>query len=511
MNKQTRILHAAHLCALIAVLLAAGTVQGYHGQDEDEQKVREAIEKGVIDSHPFPLRDPWKDWVNSGEFLSFRSNAIVRWAEVADATDMTPEQRAEAEALHRRYGKVLHTFKEATKPASLELEERIKKAKEEGDEDLAKTLTRLGHIQTHQKLAVEGGASIELLRLLSDEQLAEWHDYRVAKHARNAMRAHLYHHSVHDEDLQDALNLSGDQRRRIEEKIADVVRDAYMPTVENIEDISALAIFHENKRRAQKMADERVYPWMMRAVLDDTQQAQLAYPDQRWHASVSPAGGVFEPGRTVNAEIGLETEGEAHGARIRYTLDGSRPTADAPLYEEPITITEDTTLRAACFLDDDLLPGRAAVSRFAFVDGLDDTEPGLTYRYYSGLWKRLPRFIDLEPSDEGVAKAIILGVTEKGGDFGLVFSGYLNVAEAGEYVFYLASDDGSALYLDGERIVNNDGIHASREKNAEVRLEPGLHLIRVEYFDAGGGRDLIVQWQGPGFDKRALAGDVLRH
>jgi hypothetical protein len=511
MKKETRIIFVAHLGALTAVLLSAGTVQGYHGQQKDDQKVREAIEQGVIDSHPFPLRDPWKGWVNSGEFLSYRSNAIVRWEEVADATSMTAEQRAKAEALHRKFRNVLHTFKEATKPATEELGERIRMAKEKGNEDLAATLTRLGHVQTHQKLAVEGGASVELLRLLSDEQLAEWHNYRVAKHARNAMRDHLYNRSVYDEDLEDALNLTGAQKERIEEKIAEVVRVAYMPTVENIEDISALAIYHENKRRAQAMADEMVYPWMMREALDETQRAPLKYPDQRWHISVSPAGGVFKHGETVTARVRFEAEREDKGARIRYTLDGSRPTADSKLYGEPLTITRDTTVRASCFLDGDLLPGGAAVARFAFLDGPKDTEPGLTYRHYLGQWKRLPRFTDLEPAGRGVTKAIILGLTEKGGDFALVFSGYLNIDETGEYVFYVASDDGSALYLDGERIVNNDGIHASREKSGTVRLDRGLHLVRVEYFDAGGGKELIVQWQGPGFEKQPLAGDVLRH
>lgn len=153
----------------------------------------------------------------------------------------------------------------------------------------------------------------------------------------------------------------------------------------------------------------------------------------------------------------------------------------------------------------------AAVARFAFLDEPKDTEPGLTYRHYLGQWKRLPRFTDLEPAGRGVTQAILLGLTEKGGDFARVFRGYLNIDEAGEYVFYVASDDGSDLYLDGERIVNNDGIHASREKSGTVRLDRGLHLVRVEYFDAGGGKELIVQWQGPGFDKQPLAGDMLRH
>jgi hypothetical protein len=36
-------------------------------------------------------------------------------------------------------------------------------------------------------------------------------------------------------------------------------------------------------------------------------------------------------------------------AEIRYTLDGSRPGAKSPRYENPLTLAESTTLRARAF------------------------------------------------------------------------------------------------------------------------------------------------------------------
>lgn len=38
-----------------------------------------------------------------------------------------------------------------------------------------------------------------------------------------------------------------------------------------------------------------------------------------------------------------------HNAEIRYTLDGTLPTVNSPLYQEPITIYDSKTLKAACF------------------------------------------------------------------------------------------------------------------------------------------------------------------
>jgi hexosaminidase len=47
-----------------------------------------------------------------------------------------------------------------------------------------------------------------------------------------------------------------------------------------------------------------------------------------------------------NAQIKMNTA--YPGFQIRYTLDGSEPTAESPLYEKPIP-DEGKTVRAACF------------------------------------------------------------------------------------------------------------------------------------------------------------------
>ena len=56
----------------------------------------------------------------------------------------------------------------------------------------------------------------------------------------------------------------------------------------------------------------------------------------------SPRGGSFE--RAVN--VSLKTEA---GATIRYTLDGSNPTASDPVYEKPIPLTGPTIFRARSY------------------------------------------------------------------------------------------------------------------------------------------------------------------
>lgn len=94
-------------------------------------------------------------------------------------------------------------------------------------------------------------------------------------------------------------------------------------------------------------------------------------------------------------------------------------------------------------------------------------------------------------------------------DFGLVFSGYIDIKKAGEYTFYSLSNDGSQLFVDDVLVVDNDGGHLAIEKSGKISLEPGRHKIEVKYFQTGGGKELQVSYQGPGIEKREIPSHVL--
>lgn len=93
--------------------------------------------------------------------------------------------------------------------------------------------------------------------------------------------------------------------------------------------------------------------------------------------------------------------------------------------------------------------------------------------------------------------------------FALRFAGSIAVPKAGRYTFYIASDDGSRLYLDGKLLINNDGLHGMSEKKGTISLPAGPHDLMVTYFDNGGGDGLKVAWSGPGMKKQAIAADRL--
>ncbi|MGI6454201.1 MAG: CotH kinase family protein [bacterium] len=75
--------------------------------------------------------------------------------------------------------------------------------------------------------------------------------------------------------------------------------------------------------------------------------------------SVSPAGGVYsEP---VNVSV-LSLE---EGVTLRYTLDGSLPTASSAEYQSPLRISDDTVLRVRAFRPD-YEPGRTVTHTYLF-------------------------------------------------------------------------------------------------------------------------------------------------
>lgn len=129
----------------------------------------------------------------------------------------------------------------------------------------------------------------------------------------------------------------------------------------------------------------------------------------------------------------------------------------------------------------------------------------LTYRYYEGSWQQLPSFDSLEPKSTGAATGFDVGVRERDNQFGLVFEGFLQVPRSGAYTFELSSDDGSRLIINGDVVVDNDGIHGMQTRSGKVTLEEGPVPIRVEFFEQGGGEELVVLFAGPGLDRQSVS------
>ena len=97
--------------------------------------------------------------------------------------------------------------------------------------------------------------------------------------------------------------------------------------------------------------------------------------------------------------------------------------------------------------------------------------------------------------------------------FAAQYTGFLNVETAGTYTFYLTSDDGSALYLDGEQIIDNDRAHSATLKTVTIELDAGAHAFEVQYFDNYREQVLTLEWEGPdsGGARQTIGGESFTH
>jgi PA14 domain/Secretion system C-terminal sorting domain/Fibronectin type III domain len=119
----------------------------------------------------------------------------------------------------------------------------------------------------------------------------------------------------------------------------------------------------------------------------------------------------------------------------------------------------------------------------------------LSYNFYNNYTATtLTGISALTPTSSGPINNFTLGVTTATSNFALQFNGFINILQAGTYTFYTNSDDGSNLFIDGTMVVNNDNPHGPQQVAGNVTLTAGRHAIQVNFFQAGGGQQLIVQY-----------------
>jgi len=82
-------------------------------------------------------------------------------------------------------------------------------------------------------------------------------------------------------------------------------------------------------------------------------------------------------------------------------------------------------------------------------------------------------------------------------DYAWIYYGTVAITRQGTYTFCSTSDDGSFLFVDGVKIVNNDGLHGARRKCGSTKLTSGNHKVEVKGFQHHGGAYQRATYSGP--------------
>jgi hypothetical protein len=76
--------------------------------------------------------------------------------------------------------------------------------------------------------------------------------------------------------------------------------------------------------------------------------------------------------------------------------------------------------------------------------------------------------------------------------------------------FGTSSDDGSNLYIENTRVVNNDGLHGTSEKKGNFNApQTGLYKIRAEFFENDGHAAMSASMGGPGLNYQRIPANRL--
>lgn len=222
------------------------------------------------------------------------------------------------------------------------------------------------------------------------------------------------------------------------------------------------------------------------------------------------AGGLY-----VNTPAVVTIKPVAQNAATYYTLDGKEPDTTSTVYKQPFTLNTSTVVKAKA-IDKARNESLASTAYFRMADSTKGN--GLHVQFYKGNsdWKYLPLFKALTPVAEWNSYEVAVNRDQilklmNGEDaiFGMVFTGYLQIDTEGEYNFYNSSDDGSKLYIDDKEVVNNDGNHGVVERSGSIKLTPGKHAIKVEFYNGEGGFWIDAFYKGPGMVKQLIPADKL--
>ena len=234
-----------------------------------------------------------------------------------------------------------------------------------------------------------------------------------------------------------------------------------------------------------------------------------ARPDPAWDALPAPYSLTAEPFVSVPAvaeDLYLFKDSSpvsiicrTEGAEVRYTLDGSEPGADSPLYTGPFTLDRSARIAMRAFKDgmqpSDIAIVKAEKAVYSKASYPENMQPGCRYTYHRGIFSETADVLASPAVSRGVMERPAIEEAPDEDHFGYIFTGYIDVPEKGIYDFSLTSDDGAVLDIDGRRVVDNDGSHSAISTFGRIPLEKGLHSYRLIYLEDYEGEHLSWGWR----------------
>ena len=218
------------------------------------------------------------------------------------------------------------------------------------------------------------------------------------------------------------------------------------------------------------------------------------------------------------ATISLGTD--TRGATIYYTVDGSEPTTKSTRYTKPFELNKTSEIKFFATKSGLLTTtvvyakieklAKIELTQFENYTG-DNLKPGLNYSYFEDHVMYVDELNKINPKKVGITPNFSIEDLENDGLFAFTYSGYIRIPKEGVYTFFLSTNDGGVLYMDGKRFIDADGPRTATPSSRTVSLKAGTYGIGEKYFQMGGGFSNVVSWKGPGITKEVIPASVLFH
>jgi hexosaminidase len=200
---------------------------------------------------------------------------------------------------------------------------------------------------------------------------------------------------------------------------------------------------------------------------------------------------------------------------LRYTTDGSAPTATSPVLAKPLPISQPATIKLAAYTPEGLKGDTYTVhykqQNYAEPARTPATTAGLTATYFTGYFPKSAAMQQATATGSAVVNAVAVPKQAETDKFGVQFRGYLDVPTTGIYTFYLTCDDGGVLRIADRLVVDNGGLHSAIEKSGQVALDKGLQPFALDFVEGGGGYSLLLKYSLNGSPPQPVPASWLRH
>jgi len=220
-----------------------------------------------------------------------------------------------------------------------------------------------------------------------------------------------------------------------------------------------------------------------------------------YHAAVS-----------VNANVPVKVNGVV-------TQGASETTHTESLYSSVhafnLPLQPDNTAEATLTLED--LWGRSMTlpAQTLTTDAIPSyTAGGLLGTYHDGMafdtvvGQRVDGPVNI-PFQYGLGTTSDMGMPNGIDNFSIRWEGGLLVPSTGTYTLYFGTDDGQRLWVDGELVGDMWVNHAPAYVAATLYLAEGWHPIAAEMYEASGGAQAVLEWDGPDTIRQVIPGQNL--